>query len=310
MSRTILGRALAALTVALVLLLPLSASVLAADPFPHDGSVVIQANADLTVPAGEHRDAVVLFTADATILGEVETVVVLDGSATLTGARVGTLVVASGSVDVGSGSTVDQIRTIDATATVAPDAVVGSQSTFEPAVIAATLAPIAMAVWLGFALAYVLAGLVVAAIAGGQLRRAGAAITQQPGSVVLGALGVLIGLPLLIGILAVTIVGIPTALVVALVALPLVWFIGSVAVAVRIGDWILLRMRGRVEAHHPLVAAFVGTLVVGILSVIPLVGFVIGLAGAGAVLVVAWTAAFGDEPDRAAPTIQVGPAAA
>jgi hypothetical protein len=173
-----------------------------------------------------------------------------------------------------------------------------------------SLAPLAIALWIGAALAYVLAGLVVAAIAGGQLRRAGATITREPGVVTLAALGVLVGMPLLIAILAVTVVGIPTALAVAIIALPLVWFVGSVSVAVRIGDWILLQARGRVEAAHPVVAAFLGTVVVGVLSIIPMVGFLIGLAGAGAVSVVAWRAAFGG-PDRGpARTVQIGGAPA
>jgi hypothetical protein len=309
MKRTLVYRVAAALAVLLALSLSIPGLALA-ESGPHDGSVVIQANADLTVPADTHRDVVILFSADATIVGEVNTIVVFDGTATLTGANVETLVVVGGAVDIGTGSVVGEVRTIDSTYHVAPGATVGSQSSIEPALIAVGLAPIAIAVWLGFALAYVLAGLLVAAIAGGQLRRAGAAITGEPGAVTLGALGVLIGLPLLIVILAVTVVGIPTALAVALVALPLVWFVGSVAVAVRIGDWVLLKTRGRVEAHHPLVAAFLGTIVVGVLSVIPIVGFVLGVAGAGAVLLVAWRSAFADADRPAAPTVQVGPAAA
>ena len=309
MTRLTIGRALAAVAVALVLMLPIPAAVLA-DSDPPQDSVVIQANVDLTVPADAHRDAVVLFSADATILGDVETLVVFDGTATLSGARVETLVVAGGAVDIGPGSTVDEVRTIGSTYHAATDAVVGSQATIEPAVIAASFAPVAIAIWLGFALAYVLAGLVIAAIAGGQLRRAGAAITERPGPVVLGAVGVLIGLPLLITALAITVIGIPTALLVAIVILPLMWFVGSLTVAVRVGDWILLRTRGRVEAEHPLVAAFLGTVVVGFLSVIPLVGFVIATIGAGAVLVLAWTAAFGGAPTSPTPTLEVGPVAA
>ena len=309
MSRTTIWRVVAALAVALALLLPIPGPALAASP-PDDGSVVIQARSDLTVPPGTRLDAVVLFEADATILGEVETVVVLDGTATLSGARVDTLVVAGGAVDIGPGSTVAEVRTIDSTYHAAPGAAVGSQASIDPAMLAAGFVPIAIAVWLGVALAYILTGLVVAAIAGGQLRRAGAAITSRPGSVALGALGVLFGLPLLIVILAVTIVGIPTALAVAIVALPLVWFVGSLAIAVRIGDWLLLKTRGRVEAHHPLVAAFLGMVVVGVLSVIPLFGFVLASVGAGAIALVAWTAAFGDVGSGAAPTVQVDAAPA
>jgi hypothetical protein len=313
MHRTVIWRVIAALALALVLILPAAAPVLAEEPATgstHDRPVVLQANADLTVPADTNWDTVVLFAADATVLGTVDTVVVVDGTATLTGAHVATLVVVGGAVDIGTGSVVGDVRTIDSTYDVAPGASVGSQSALEPVAIAVSLAPLAIALWIGAALAYVLAGLVVAAIAGGQLRRAGATITREPGVVTLAALGVLVGMPLLIAILAVTVVGIPTALAVAIIALPLVWFVGSVSVAVRIGDWILLQARGRVEAAHPVVAAFLGTVVVGVLSIIPLVGFLIGLAGAGAVSVVAWRAAFAG-PDRGpARTVQIGGAPA
>lgn len=309
MTRKTIGRVLAMLAVTLTLALPAAGPVLAQD-VTDDGTVIIQANVDVLVPEGEHRDVVLLFTADASILGEVETLVVFDGSATLTGARVDTLVVVGGAVDVGAGSVVDEVRTIDSTYHVAPDASVGSQTSIEPALVAATLAPVAIAAWLGFALAYVLAGLLVAAIAGAQLRRAGTALTREPGAVTLGALGVLIGAPLLIAALAVTLVGIPTALLVAIVVLPIVWFVGSLTVAVRIGDWLLLRTRGRIEADHPLVAAFLGTLVVGILSIIPMVGFLVALAGAGAVVVIAWRAAFGGGTPSAAPVLGAGPAPA
>jgi hypothetical protein len=309
MTRSSIARGVAAVAAALALSLPLAGPVLA-DDIPHDGSVIIQANVDLVVPEDTHRDAVVVFTADATIRGEVDTVVVLDGAATLSGARVETLIVAGGAVDIGPGSTVGEVRTIDSTYHVATGATVGSQMSVEPAVIAAGLAPVAIAVWLGFALAYMAAGLLVAAIAGGQLRRAGAAVTETPGTVTLAALGVLFGAPLVITALALTVIGIPAAILAAIVILPLIWFVGSVAIAVRIGDWVLLRTRGRVEAHHPLVAAFLGTLVVGILSVVPFVGFLIGLAGAGAVVVIAWRAAFGDGTRTTTPALDIGAAPA
>lgn len=264
-----------------------------ADGLPHDGSVVIQVKSDVTIPAGVHRDALIVIGGNAVVMGEVNTIVVVDGTATLTGARAETLVVAGGTADVGEGSVVGQVRTLDSVYHAAPGAVVDSYQTVEPGAIAAAIAPVAVAAWLGFAFAYLLAGLIVAAIGGAQLRRAGALITREPASVVVGALGVLIGLPILIVALVVTIIGIPAAFALAVVGVPILWFVGSLAVAVRIGDWLLLSVRGRTEAMHPLVAAFLGMLVVGVLSVIPVVGFVIGVAGAGAAMLMAWRAAFG-----------------
>jgi hypothetical protein len=253
----------------------------------HDGSVVFQVNADVTVPEGVHRDAVIVFGGNAQVLGEVNT-----------------------AADVDAGSTVDQVRILDSVYHAAPGADVGSYETVEPAMIGAAIAPLAIAVWFGFALAYLFAGLVVAAIAGSQIRRAGAALTREPVTVAIASIGVLLGLPLLVALLAVTVVGIPAALSVAVVAIPLVWFVGSVAVAVRIGDWALLQLRGRVEASRPVGAAFVGLLVAGLVSIVPVLGFLVGLAGAGAVLLVAWRAAFGDRHATQTPAAQAGAIAA
>jgi hypothetical protein len=58
------------------------------------------------------------------------------------------------------------------------------------------------------------------------------------------------------------------------------------------------------------VAAFIGLIAVGVISVIPLLGFLVGLAGAGAALLVGWRAAFGERPAATTPTAQPGPMAA
>jgi hypothetical protein len=290
-------------------LLSLPAPTLA-DGYPQDGSVVLQVKADVALAGGTHRDTIIVIGGDATIQGEANTLVVVDGTATLTGARVGTLIVASGTADIGAGSTVDHVQVLDSVYHASPEAMVGTYETIQPAMIAAAVAPVALAVWLGFAIAYLLAGLVVAAIAGSQLRRAGASLTREPAAVAVSAVAVLIGLPLLVVLLAVTVIGIPAALLVAMMAIPLVWFIGSVAVAVRIGDWVLYELRGRVEASHPVVAAFIGLIGVGLISVIPILGFLVGLAGAGAVMLVGWRAAFGTRPTAVSQAPQPGPMAA
>ena len=134
-------------------------------------------------------------------------------------------------------------------------------------------------------------------------------MTGEPAAVLLPAVGLLVGLPVLSGLLMITVVGIPVGLAGLLVVLPMLWFVGSVAVAVRIGDWVLFQLRGRTEASHPLVAATMGLVVIGIVSVIPVVGFLVGLAGAGAASLVAWRAAFAGRP-RTTSTPQAGVVAA
>jgi len=273
-----------------VALLSLAGPALAVDPARHD-SLVLQVNADVTIPAETRRDAVIVIRGDAAVAGAVDTLIVIDGTATLTGARVGTLIVTGGAVDIDATSVVQTTRTLDAAYRPANGATVASYETIQPGVLAAALAPLAAALWLGFVLAYFVAGMVVAAIGGRQLRQAGGSLTTEPVTVAVAALALLVGLPLLTVALMVSVVGIPTGVALLLVVTPLIWFVGSVAVAVRIGDWTLLRLRGRTEASHPLVAAAIGLVVIGVLSIIPFVGFVIGLAGAGAAFLVAWRAA-------------------
>ena len=290
----------------LALLAP--ATALADDPLPHDDSVLFLVNAGVDVPAGEHRDVVVVVDGDVAIEGEANAVVVVSGTATVTGGRVETLVVVGGAADIGAGSVVDEVRTLNAAYHVSPDAFVRTYEAVEPSALLATIAPVAMAMWLGFAIAYLLAGLAVAAIAGSQLRRTGAALTREPLGVVVGALVVLIGLPL---VLAVSVVGIPAAVAVALVVVPAAWFFGSLAVAVRIGDWVLVQLRGRPEASHPVIAAFIGLVAVGVVSAVPVIGFLVGLAGAGAAVLVAWRAATARAlPSPSRPIPQPGPVGA
>jgi len=296
-----------ALAIGLVLLsLPLP--TLAAGP-ARDDSFVFQVNADLSIPAGTHRDTVIAIRGDAAVAGDVGTLIVIDGSATLTGAHVDTLIVTGGTADIDAASVVQTVRTLDSAYRPATGATVASFETIQPGVLAAALAPLAAALWLGFALAYFAAGMIVAAIGGRQLRQAGVALTREPLTVAIAALALLVGVPVLMVALMVSVIGIPSSLALLVVVVPLIWFVGSVAVAVRIGDWTLLQLRGRVEASHPLVAAAIGLVAIGLLSIIPFVGFLIGIAGAGAAFLVAWRAAFSGGDQRTA-TPQPGPVAA
>ena len=76
---------LGAMVIALLLSVP---AVLAADPaMAHDGRVLVSTGGDVTLPAGEHADAVVVVNGHATIGGDVNTVLVIDGSAEFSGAK-------------------------------------------------------------------------------------------------------------------------------------------------------------------------------------------------------------------------------
>jgi hypothetical protein len=78
-----------ALVIALLLLVP---AVLAAEPLPSTGRVLISTEGDISVPAGQHADLVVVVNGTATIEGEVNTIVAVDGTAILTDARTETVI--------------------------------------------------------------------------------------------------------------------------------------------------------------------------------------------------------------------------
>jgi hypothetical protein len=292
-SRHRLPPLLAALALAAVLL-PIGIGTATAQDMRHDGSFSLRVDGNVTVAAGEHVDTLVVIGGDATVAGEVNTLVVIDGRAILDGATLETVFVARGAVEVGAGTRVtDLVRYVDATYSAAPDAQVASARSIDPTLIIAALAPLGIALWFGSMVATLLAGLVLAGIGGAQLRRAGAAMTETPGATAVAALGVLLGLPFLAIVLFATVVGIPAGVAVLLVVLPLLWFLGAVVVAVRIGDWLVARLRGHAEPGHPYLATILGLVIVGVLGLVPLLGFLVALAGAGAVALLAWRAAFG-----------------
>ena len=75
------------ITAAVAMLLGLAApAVLAADPLPRTGSVLVSVNHPVDIPAGDHLDTLIVVGGDARISGDVRTIVVVRGTATLAGA--------------------------------------------------------------------------------------------------------------------------------------------------------------------------------------------------------------------------------
>ena len=71
-----------ALLTAFLFLVP---AALAADPATDRGRVLVSVNGDLTVPAGDVADVVVVIDGMATIEGDIRTLVIIDGTAILHG---------------------------------------------------------------------------------------------------------------------------------------------------------------------------------------------------------------------------------
>ena len=66
----------AAMFIVMLFLVPVA---LAADAMPHSGRVLISTQGDVTIPAGEQADFVMVVDGTATIAGEVNTIFVVNG---------------------------------------------------------------------------------------------------------------------------------------------------------------------------------------------------------------------------------------
>jgi hypothetical protein len=266
-------------------------TALAADEtLPHTGRVVITAQGDITIPAGEHADAVIVFNGNATIRGEVNAVAVFDGDVVLEGARVESVVVTTGRATIDAASTVlDDVRTIDATVEAAPGSVRGEIRGLEPdlALAAVSLAPVIGLLYVGMTVALMLGALLLAALASRQVRATTSLIRTDLGPTIgAGFVGLLLP-PFLAVALAVTVIGIPTAVALLIVVWPAIAFVGYLVAAIWLGETVLGRTRER-PGERPYLAALVGVVLLQVAGIIPLVGPVLAFLGFGAVLLAAW----------------------
>ncbi|HWO72021.1 MAG TPA: hypothetical protein VNN21_00515, partial [Dehalococcoidia bacterium] len=160
-------------------------------------------------------------------------------------------------------------------------------------------------VWLGSAIAIIVAGLVFAAVGGRQLREAAQRMTSDPVNVVIGAVFVAVALPALAAIAAITLVGIPLALAVLLVVLPSLLILGYIVAGARLGGAIIGLASDAEAEGHPYAATAVGLLVLQLLLLLPVIGFLIAaiaaLWGAGALAYGAFKAAGGRGVETSAP---------
>jgi hypothetical protein len=271
-------------------------AVLAADPLPRTGSVLVSVNHAVEVPAGDHLDTLVVVGGDARISGDVRTIVVVRGTATLAGATAQTLVVVNGSADLQAGTTVTgDVRTLDGVVTQQAGATVqGSVRTLDAdmaaffAAFGLLLIPAFILLFIGFGLAMIAAALVVAAFGARQVRETGSLMRREPGPVLVAGVVGGIALPLLAIMLIVTVVGAPIGLAMLFVLLPALAFLAWIVAAIWIGDWIVVRIRGTAELDRPYRAAVVGVVALAVAGMFPFVTGIATLFGFGALLLAAW----------------------
>jgi hypothetical protein len=276
---------------ALIVLLLVVPVALAANPWPHTGRVLISTGGDITLPAGEQADAVVVVNGTATIRGEVNTVVAIDGAANLLGARTETVVAVRSPVEIGPGTVVEgDVMTLDSLVHQTGDAQVQGQVTNLAAIligIGAVLAPALLLIWIGFGLAMIVAGLLLAGLASRQVREAEALISHEPVQTLAAGIVGLFVFPLVAVLLIATLIGAPLGVGILLLAWPLVAFVGYLIAGIWIGNWMLRRTAPERIDERPYLAAVVGLIVLSVLAIVPVLAVVVMIAslfGFGAVI--------------------------
>jgi hypothetical protein len=288
---------------AAVLTLAIAPAAFAADPVSSTGrGAIVSVNGTVDVPAGQRVDAIVVVDGTATIEGSADSIVVVHGSATLTGATVRQLVVVDGSAALGAGTVVTgNVATLRATVTADPAAIVqGRMTTLDASLagLAVLMIPMIIVLTVGFALAMIVAGLLVAAFGARQARAAGDLISRRPGGVLVAGIAGSVGLPMLAGLLIVTVVGAPIGLAMLFGVLPVLALVGWLVAAIWIGDWLMAKSNGAREAGRPYRAAILGVIVLAVAGILPLVSGLATLFGFGALLLAAWNTL---RPEPAAP---------
>jgi hypothetical protein len=277
---------------AAILTLALAPTALAAEPVSWTGhGAIISVDGTVDVPAGQTVDAVVVVNGTASIEGNVDSVVVVRGTATLTGATARHLVVVDGTANLGAGTIVTgDVTTLRGDVLRDASAVVAGRTTALDADLTAfwlAMIPLMIVLTIGFGMAMVVAGLGLAAFGARQTRAAEELITRKPGQTLLAGLIATIALPILFGIVTITVIGAPIGLAMLLVGLPLLAFVGWLVAAVWVGDWLLGR-RGPNQAEHPYKAAVLGVVVLAIAGILPFVSAIATLFGVGGVVLAAW----------------------
>ena len=273
----------AAMLIVMLFVVPVA---LAADAMPHSGRVLISTQGDITIPAGEQADFVMVVNGTATIAGEVNTIFVVNGSANLTGAKTETVVAINSPVNLAEGTVVlGDVMTVDS--------VVQQATDMQASLIAlgVVLAPALILLWIGFGLAVIAAGLLLAGVAGRQVRAAESLISHEP--VLTFATGIvgMVLIPLAAFLLIATLIGAGLGVGILIALWPLVAFVGYLVAGIWIGDWVLQQRRPAVSRERPYLAAVIGLLILQALSLVPVLGIVsalVSLFGFGAVVLLAW----------------------
>ncbi|MGZ8562432.1 MAG: hypothetical protein ACXWWU_02315 [Candidatus Limnocylindria bacterium] len=296
---------------AIAFLAGMAGVALAADEaLPHTGRVVFVTGGDVEIAAGEQADAVIVINGNARVDGTVNALVVFDGTATVRGATLETLVVINGSAELAAGTTVlGDVHQFSSTITRADGVEIGGSIrdlSGDIATFGLFIGAALVVLWIGFGLATLLVGLLVAGLAARQVRAATALISRETGTTILVGLASIVLPPLVAVLLMLTVIGIPAGIGLLVVLWPAVAFIGYIVAAIWLGEWLLNRRSPEATpARRPYAAAALGLAVGFVIGLVPFVTAILSTLGLGAVVLASWRTL---RDGTAQPRIQTQPA--
>jgi hypothetical protein len=180
--------------------------------------------------------------------------------------------------------------------------------TFDAARIGLFVGSAALLLYIGFGVAALAAGLLLAGIAARQVRAAGQIIAREPVQAFFtGVAGVFVPIVVVV-LLFVTIVGAPLAFGILFGLWPLTAFVGYLVTGIWIGEFILARTSTGTR-ERPYAAAVVGLIVLAVIGIWPFASAVATMFGYGAVLMLVWRTLRGQGTAVAASRPLVQPAA-
>jgi cytoskeletal protein CcmA (bactofilin family) len=264
---------LLALIVLSLFALPAAAS--AAPTAGHDEDAIVVISGDVTVPRGETVDGIVVASGDVRLAGRVDGDVILFSGDALIGGRIdGDLVTFGGQARLLPRAYVGgDVHYADERPIVPGNAIVRGDVTEEDWNDSLELLPFigAFALWLGLTVSMAILGILMLLIAPRAAEALSARSRERIGPVIAIGIAIAICLPLAGGIAAITVVGLPLAFLLLLALLPLA-ALAYVAGAYALGRRVAGSSRGQIWAF------LAGLAILRALALIPILGFLVGLA--------------------------------
>jgi cytoskeletal protein CcmA (bactofilin family) len=283
------------LVVAITLIALQPSLVLARNDEPDLDDALIRIGANQTVPSGETVQTLIVVDGDATVDGTVqEDLWVFSGNAVVSGTIQGDVTVISGDLTLNDGARVDgDVNISDGDLTRAPTASIGGDVEYHDWTIGKNydLFLSSLGFWLGMTITMLILGLLLVRFAGRQMQLAASAFARRFGRSLLYGILLAVILPIIAVLAIVTIVGIPVGVGILLFLIPICFIAGSLVVALAAGR-LILRGLGRTRsagAERPYLAMVLGVIIIAALMLIPALNFllaiVISILGAGAIAV-------------------------